>query len=73
LGRDGQTHPARLPGGVGGIVDEQPTPQHEPEETGEQSLFKKYPKLGVILVAAVAYAILIGMCLTVLILAVRGV
>jgi hypothetical protein len=54
-------------------VDEQPTPQHEPEETGEQSLFKKYPKLGVILVAAVAYAILIGMCLTVLILAVRGV
>lgn len=38
----------------------------------EPSLFQKYPKLGVIIVALVAYGILMAMCLVVAVLIVRG-
>ena len=37
-----------------------------------QGLFQKYPKLGVILVAGVAYALLLGMCAVVAVLMIRG-
>jgi hypothetical protein len=38
----------------------------------EPGLFQKYPKLGVIIVALVAYVLLISMCLVVVVLIVRG-
>lgn len=41
-------------------------------EEPQQGLFQKYPKLGVIIVAGVAYALLIGMCAVVAVLMIRG-
>jgi hypothetical protein len=38
----------------------------------EPGLLEKYPKLGVITVALVAYGILFGMCLLVAVLIIRG-
>jgi hypothetical protein len=38
----------------------------------EPGLFQKYPRLGVIIIAMVAYGILIAMCLVVAVLIVRG-
>lgn len=38
----------------------------------ERGLFQRYPKLGVILIAGVAYAILLGMCAVVAVLIIRG-
>jgi hypothetical protein len=47
-------------------VSDQPEPQPEP------GLFKRYPKLSILLIAAVFYAILAGMVLFVLVLIIRG-
>lgn len=52
--------------------DETRITQEEDLEEPQQGLFQKYPKLGVLIVAGVAYALLIGMCAVVAILMIRG-
>lgn len=54
-------------------MDVQPTSEHEEDDAAEPGLFKKYPKLGVILIAAVAYIMLIGMFLVVVVLVLRAI
>lgn len=51
------------------MVDDQPEKPSPDEQVG---LFQRYPKLGVILVAVVAYGILLAMCVVVAILIYRG-
>lgn len=43
-----------------------PTPEAEP------GLFKRYPKLSIIIIAVIAYGLLIGMCAIVGVLLLRG-
>lgn len=48
-------------------------PEHTSEsEEREQGLFKRYPKLSIIMVALVAYGLLFGMCAVVGVLLIRG-
>lgn len=54
-------------------MDQQPNPEIEQDDAPEPGLFKRYPKLPVILIATVAYLILIGMFLFVIILVLRAI
>lgn len=47
---------------------EHTTPTEEPEG----GLFKRYPKLSIIVIAVVAYGLLLGMCAVVAVLMIRG-
>ncbi|CAN5198291.1 hypothetical protein BH24CHL1_BH24CHL1_02990 [soil metagenome] len=48
-------------------------PQHTSEtEESQQGLFKRFPKLSIIIVALVAYGLLFGMCAVVGVLLIRG-
>lgn len=51
------------------MSDPERTP--DPEQT-EHGLFKKYPKLSIIVIAVVAYGLLLGMCAVVGVLLIRG-
>ena len=51
------------------MSDDQPV---DDSDRNQQGLFQRYPKLGVLIVAGVSYALLIGMCLFVAILMIRG-
>lgn len=51
------------------MSDPQPTPESEEREQG---LFKKFPKLSIIIIAVVAYGLLIGMCAVVGVLLIRA-
>ena len=51
------------------MTDSQQSP--DPQET-EQGLFKKYPKLQIIIIAFIAYGLLFGMCAIVGVLLLRG-
>lgn len=44
----------------------------EDDNASEPGLFQRYPKLGVLLVALIAYGILFAMCIVVAILIYRG-
>lgn len=46
--------------------------QPDTERPSNEGLFKKYPKLSIILIALVAYGLLLGMCIIVGILMLRG-
>jgi hypothetical protein len=50
------------------------TDEHRNDEDAEEKhgLFQRYPKLGVLLVAVIAYGILLAMCVIVAILIYRG-
>lgn len=49
--------------------DERPL---DKERQQDQGLFKKYPKLSILIIALVAYAVLFAMCAIVAVLLIRG-
>jgi hypothetical protein len=51
------------------MSDQLPPDDSTPAEPG---LFKKYPKLGVLVIGAVSLALLLGMCVIVGVLILRG-
>lgn len=44
----------------------------DPRRSMDGGLFKKYPRLSIIIIAAVAYGLMLGMCIIVGILMLRG-
>jgi hypothetical protein len=51
------------------MSEEPPLEQHREPEPG---LFKRYPKLSIIIIAVVAYGLLLAMCAIVGVLLIRG-